>query len=635
MDQQDSRQPPWERLKGLIPDAAVALLLLVAGVCWRWSGMLGERLYPDNVYQYLRAHDWIAGFTGGLPGSAAQSWTELIWPASAPWLHLGPAAVWLFVPFVAGASDLAAAIERRLLVQALMALVLYFALRRSFGRPLLDGRRLSDEWPSILAALTAALAVGFTVEPFGTMTHGDESLLAPELAAVFVAAVAGVLLAGRRVLLCLACAVLPLAVMLHPYSACYVPGLLLVMVHVWRSGGRRIVLASLGVGALFAIPEALHLGHLLLDEQARSGMGDLLVLAGSAFESPLDPIVLSLVGFVVLEPFPIGVLLLLAPLVVLHWRRNGSWWRPSIGEATEPPAEHDLRAGATWFTIMTLLSLPTMLGLGIGFNLLRQYHWRPLLPALALQLGLAVFLLAHRYQNTARAGQRPGRRLAPWLLAAPAALMLLGATVDALGHSAAPNRGDAVMHRWIAEAVQQDAQDRPRWIDAVVLGWDERPRSWVFTPAVYLQQRMAGVPAQRFRLDGWLYLAVNGHAAHTDAVRLAMGWDEKALAEHGNLAGESATLVPLPAGGFSGVHLVGRYAVESDQAILLIRFDDWRASQQWTRWLAQHIAGGQAHLMLDANYYLPQCMPGYRTEYALRYFDPALVRCHANGDGPC
>ena len=170
----------------------------------------------------------------------------------------------------------------------------------------------------------------------------------------------------------------------------------------------------------------------------------------------------------------------------------------------------------------------------------------------------------------------------------------------------------------------------------MVLGWDGRPRSWIFTPAVYLQQRMMGVPPQRFRLDGWLYLALNGHVTHIDSVRCGMGWDEVRPAANDAAGDDGAQRgAARPARDIGGVHLIGHAPVGEDQAILLVRLDGWRASQQWTRWLARQIPQGQVHLMLDTNHYLPLCMPGYSTEYALRYFDPALARCHPDADGPC
>ena len=626
VDREHSRKSLRDRLAGLSPDALVALVLLVAGTWLRWKNIVGKAIFTDNVDPFLRAYAWLADWGQAFSGHSSQTWYELLWPASVPWLpQFGPGLVWSHVPFVVAASDLQAALERRLLLQALVVPLLYIALRLVLGRRITGKGRLAAEWPSVLAGLTAALVAGFTYQPFGLLLEEDQTYLAPELSIVITVAVAAVLLSGRSRYLCLGLALLPWAVMIHPLAVCLAPGLLLVTYRVWKTGGRRIVLVSLAVAALCSIPEAVHLGAILGAGSDPTWIGETVSRSSMHFESLLDPLWLTLTSFIELEPFPAGLLLLLAPLVVLHWRRGSAWWRPGGSEPAIRLADRDSRTGAAWLVAFFLLSMLTLLCLGIGLGQLQPYHWRIVLPAMSLQLGLAIYLIACRVQAAAGGDHRKIRRRTRLLLAAPAVLLLLGPACETLDLWRNPDWGDVVMHRWMAEAVQDDAGKRRRWFEAVVLGRTEPRWTWASPSALYLQQRMKGLPRSRFRLDGLVYLAVNGPAGYTSIVRQRMGWDD--LEPEGwNSVGRTGARhgSPLPAKGMGGVHLIGRYPVGRDLVILLIRLDDWRASQKWSGWLVQQFPPGEVRLIMETNQYMPLCMPGYQTEYALRYFDRAL-----------
>jgi len=629
VDRKDRWSALSDRLKVWLPDLLVALVLLLAGVSWRWELMVHQPLFFDNVDPFLRAHAWTTDWILAFSGHSQQTWYELLWPASAPWLRqFGPALAWLYVPFVVGASGLQAAVQRRLVVQALMALVLYGGLRRTFGQHAKNEGRgdLALPWPEMLAALAAALTLGFTCEPFGMMSIGDETYLAPDLCVLVSVAVAGILLADSRRMLYLGFGALPVAAMLHPLAVCYAPGLLLVAHRVWRKGDRRIVLESLAIGALFSVPEAIHLADILLEHGDLSWVAE-TVGVGAQAGSPLAPVVASWQAFIELEPFPVGPLLLLAPVAVLTWVFLA---RPPGAEGAGQQADADLRAGAAWLSVFTLLCLLFLLGLGAGLGILRPYHWRIALPAMTLQLGLAVYLLARWFQRRVCGLEKMLRLGLPLLVAVPLALLVLIRASDTLERTG-PWNGDVKVHRWMAEVLQHDAGDRKRWFEAVVLGYKDHPFSWVSGPALFLEQRMMGVPRGRFCLDGWLYLAVNGHIAHTGAVRQQMGWDEEALAAWSSVVGAGTRAQhgpPLPARDRTDVHLVGRYQVNPEYAILLVRLEDYRASRAWSGWLFEQLPPEQVQLMLDANYYLPLSMPEFAYHYAAMYFDPRMVQEH-------
>ena len=561
----------------------------------------------------MRAVGWVTDCQQYLRGELLQGPAEVIWPASGPWINqFGPALVWAYAPFVVGAKSLQAAFAGRYLIQAMGVLLVYASLRWVLWPRGTVGAS-QGVWPARLGAWIAALAVGFTGEPFGTLGAGDQNYLAPDLGVIISVAAALVLLHKRPHGLLVGFAVVPLAAMFHPLALCYLPGLLLLAVHVWLGGRRRIVAASLAVGLLCSIPELVHIAVILMQGPGGEALGFY------SFHSYSSVWILNTAteAFATLQPFPAGPILLASPFVVLVWCAVGGGADGLRGK----------ERGAALFALWGVLTVGGLLALVLLLGNHRGYHWRIALPGLALVLGLAVYLPA----QVCRIRLARARTVTRWAVPAmtAVALAVLSACVVVARIDRFPQgTGDLRMHRWMAELIQEDAGTSRRWYDTVLLGWEMQTISPVFMPSVYVEQRLMNVPREAFHADGVLYLAVTGPPSLVEDLRTDMGWDDRAMQRWGP---------PPSSGGASGVairgtfptdvHLLGHHSVGEGYSMLLVRLADPVATRAWTAWLHQRFTGIETpRLMMDSNFVLSLTMPDQPYANWCCWFDPGLLQ---------
>ncbi len=598
-------------------DGAICVALLVASVFLRLQGLSEISLHFDAVDPFMRAVAWLTDCDLLLRGEAEEGLVKTLWPASAPWVsQFGPALVWGYAPFVAGASTLHEAFARRYVLQALGVVLVYLSMRVALQPPR-QARAPSGVWPARLGAWAAAMAVGFGGEPFGTLGKGDQTYLAPDLCMVVAAAAAMVLVGRRPWWFLVSVGVLPWAIMMHPLAACYVPGVLILAVYVWRQGRKNVAMAGLAVGAVSAIPEIVHLAILARGEPDGGRFSETLGYVSTYFQAPTGILTTAAEAFASQQPFPLGILLFLAPLFVIGW----TWIaRRSVGQGRSRSGMASLALWAS-AAALGLLALAFVTGLHHG------YHWRIPLPGLALTLGLAVSLLAARIRFVSHldpVARVIGRSVMVLVLVA-----LTGAAMHARSWRFPLGSGDLDLHRWMAQVIQEDAGTSSRWFDAVVLGYDAHPFSWAFTPAIYIEQRLADQPRGVFRPDGMLYLAVNGPTPAIDGILATMGWEESALRGWERTDSGMGASGPAVAGRSPAtVHLVGWYVVNPSYSLLLVRLPEPASSRAWTAWLYSRFPTGTTRLMLDSNHVMPLTMPGLSYKKWWRWFDASMLDLH-------
>ena len=610
-------------LLDLAVDIATVTALFGAGVAVR-LGQLGELpLHFDNVDPFLRAFAWLHDWLGLLDGRTDAGLADLLLPASAPWLHqFGPGLAWSYVPFVLGAPTLEAAFVRRYLVQALLAPVVFLALRRCLTRP--GGATPSGgrSPASYLAGITGALAIGFCGEPFGTAGPGDQTYLAPEFTCVVAVAALFAISRRRSRGFLVAMAVLPWAVMVHPMAIALAPGCLWIAVLVWRRARKGTLALGLLLAACVSIPECVHLWSGQGSEG--SAFGETLGYVSNFFHSPSEIWRKSVRAWCDLEPKGIGPLLFASPLAVwllsvrTSWRRSHGTDGP--GNAAEPRRSIGVEfvgrdaLASSLFAVFALLGVASLLGFGMALGFLKPYQWRIVLPAHAVTLGLAVYLAACRVPILRGAsGSRGSTDLS--LVAPAASIALIVAIAISPGERVPTTDGALGAHRWMDRVIAEDAGHAPRWFDAVVLEHTVQPFCWAFTPAVFLEQRMRGVPRETFRHTGSLYLALSGPRRIVDAICRDRGW-------RGN---ESSVAVP------HGAHFVGRRTVNDADEILIVKLDDDVSSRAWTGWLFSGPAGPR--LMLESNHVLPLTEQGYDMAQGWAWFDDAMLKQHMQTAG--
>jgi hypothetical protein len=598
-------------------DGAICVALLVAAVVLRMQGLSELPLHFDAVDPFMRAVAWVTDCDLFLRGEAEEGLAQTLWPASAPWVsQFGPALVWGYAPFVAGASTLHEAFARRYVLQALGVAFVYLSMRVALQPPR-QARAPSGVWPARLGAWAAAMAVGFGGEPFGTLGRGDQTYLAPDLCLVVAVAAAMVLVGRRPWWFLVSVGVLPWAIMMHPLAACYVPGVLILAVYVWRLGRKTVAIAGLAVGAVCAIPEFVHLAILARGDPGGGRFSETLGYVSTYFQAPTGILGTAAEAFVTQKPIPLGILLILAPLFVIGW----TWIaRRSVGQGRS-------RSGMAFLALWAAAAVLGLLALAFATGLHHGYHWRIPLPALALTLGLAVSLLAARVRFVTDLD--PLTRGIGRTALVLALVALSGLAMHARSWRFPLGSGDLELHDWMTRVIQEDAGTSSRWFDAVVLRHDAHPFSWAFTPAIYIEQRLADRPRDVFRPDGSLYLAVNGPTTAIDRVRADMGWGESALrgwAWTGSGAGASG---PAVAGRSPAtVHLVGRYVINPGYSLLLVRLPEPASSRAWTAWLYNRFPPGTTRLMLDSNHVMPLTVPGLSYKKWWRWFDASMLDLH-------
>jgi hypothetical protein len=509
------------RTLNLLPDVLLAGALLLITSVARVRMVPFVSVSPDSVDPLLRAFQIGHGGSWLPPGHGPQ---------------FGPALYWLQLPLVTGVDGLRGAFERMLAGQALTALAVYLAVRLAWGGA---GGRGIGAWPPRLGAIAAALAVSTAHGPRLALAHTYETYQAPELVALATLATVVALVGARRVGWLAAAVLTPLALMVHPFTVCIVPGLLLVGLHVYRREGARSVAVAGALAAVVSLPGLVQLGRTVL--RADRGLAELAAVARSASAPAADGsgALTGVVGtFLHPELPPLGPLLLVAPALALG-AAGLAFWRTR---------QRVVRA-RLWLTAWIGLTQLSLLGVAMAIGYLRPYHGRILLAPGAVALGMLV---------TWAAGAVFRRIAVLWPLEPPAAVrtvvdlaavaVLVTVAVVAADRAAdrwsdrLPADDDLAVHGRLAATVSRDSGDATRWVEVVSLGG---PRSaWGYGPALVLDQRLAGEPADRYSTDGSLFLLVHGPDGL--AQRAAAVAAEHGLSPHPRGAGDGAPALLLP-----------------------------------------------------------------------------------------
>ncbi len=509
------------RTLSLLPDVLLAGSLLLITSLVRGRMLPFVTVSPDSVDPLLRAFQIEPGGSWLPPGHGPQ---------------FGPALYWLQLPLVMVVDGLRGAFERMLTGQALTGLAAYLAVRLAWGGAAASG---IGAWPARLGAFVAALAVAAAHGPRLALAHTYETYQAPELVSLVTLATVVALVAWRRGGWLAAAALTPLAMMVHPFTVCIVPGLLLLAFRVGRREGARSVAAGSALCAVVASPGLLQL--------ARTASGSDLGLAelGAVARSASTPLVdgtgalTGVVGtFLRPELPPLGPLLIVAPALavgvagIVYWRTRQRGDRARL-----------------WMTAWIALSQFSLLGTALAVGYLRPYHGRILLAPGAVALGMLAAWVT-------RAGLRWIASLLPLEVPGPIRAAVDLAVVTVLVAAAAltadrvadrwssrmPTDDDLAVHERLAATVTRESGDAARWVEVVSLGG---PRSaWGYGPALVLDQRLAGEPADRYSTDGSLFLLVHGPdelAQRASAVAAELG-----LSSHPRGAGDGAPALLLP-----------------------------------------------------------------------------------------
>lgn len=609
------------RLRGWVPDVALMASIAVVGIALRLWVLPYSLVSDDSMGPFLTAYGMVRDGT---------------WIPEPHAVPFGPALYWSHALLMAGASSLEDVFLRRAITQVLMGMVLYAALRWALGpatpRTTAVTVSIPSAWPARLGAFVAAVAVTCSNGMLMTLQSSFEMYQAPDLAAWMTAAVVLVLLGERHRLLILAMALLPLAVMIHPFSVCYAPGLLLVCVWVWRRGKPVTALVGAGVAALGFLPRWVQMRRIKGDDDQMGFAAVTEDVQGTAFveDSPWMVLVRSTVeAFLNREPPPMGPLLILAPLMVvglLLWLSRSNW----LPQGCLPP---DGRTGGlgrlaawTWVNIASLL----VTGFAIGY--MQTYHWRVLMPALAVQLGLAVYLVAlvGMGRLSARAWPTAVRVGAQLAVFAVALALLLGHAAQIRGEWLAqpPSSGDLPSHRWAAAAIQEDSHFDTRWFDIVFLGVE--PWRWGSAPALFIEQRMNHVPEEAFQAAGTLYMVLAGNGEEMEVLRRRNNWRDYDLA-HWPDDQRHRRGAPVPAKEVPGVSLIAFDPGSLTPSLMVLRIDGQDAAQAWSGWLCDQFTPEAVHVKLDANDFLTLLWPKHRFQDTRRWYDECVF---VNFDGP-
>ncbi len=599
------------------PDLLVTGCVFVAGMHVRLRVLPYALVSDDSIGPYLTAHGM--GMGGG-------------WLPEPHAVPFGPGLYWTHALLLAGASSLQDAFWRRAVFQALMAVVLYVALRRVLGpdtpRQSAVTVAVQSAWPARLAAAVAAMALCCSHGLALSLQSSFEMYWAPDLLAWVTAAALLVLLGGGDRWLLAAMALIPLAIMVHPFSVAYLPGLLALTALVWWRGHRVVVVASVALAGIGILPRLVQMQQIkAVDDQ--TGLAAVTQdVQGTAFADESALVVLvrhTLDAFTHREPPPLGPALLVAPLVfavllALLWRGRARWLPSGSLPPDGQPVGLWLLAGWTAVNGVSLL----VTGYLIGY--LQSYHWRGLMSVLAVQLGLVVYLAAVVAAGwlgpRVPAGVRWGGIVA--CAVAVLALVALPARREAAEWPAAPpGSGDLAAHAWVARVIQHDAHFEPRWFDQVFLG--EEAWRWGSSSALFLEQQMQHVPVDAFQPDGLLYLVVSGSGEIVETLRRRMEWRDWSLAawDEGNAIGARSG-EPVPARGFDGVALVGMSPGSLTPAHMVIRLEDPEAAQAWTGWLCTQFEPGTVNAKLDANDFLSRVLGKHRFQDTRRWYDDCV-----------
>jgi hypothetical protein len=420
--------------------------------------------------------------------------------------------------------------------QALTGLAAYLAVRLAWGGATASG---TGAWPARLGAFTAALAVASAHGPRLALAHTYETYQAPELVSLVTLATVIALVGRRRSGWLAAAALTPLAMMVHPFTVCLVPGLLLLAFRVARREGARSVAAGSALCAVVALPGLLQLARTAFGSDR--GLGALGAVARSA-SAPLADGTGALAGivetFVRPELPPLGPLLIVAPILALG----------AAGIVFQRTRQRSDRA-RLWMAAWLVLSQVSLLGAALAVSYLRPYHGRILLAPGAVALGMLaawVTRVGLRWIAALWPAEAPGPVRAVVDLAVVAVLVAAAALtsnrVADRWSSRMPADDDLAVHARLAATISREAGDDARWVEVVSLGG---PRSaWGYGPALVLDQRLAGEPADRFSADGSLFLLVHGPEPLARSASTVAA--EQGLSPHPRGAGDGAPALLLP-----------------------------------------------------------------------------------------
>lgn len=601
-------------LDGLIVVALLSVGLAIRLHCLPWMQLDENTIFPYSHALFLVSR-WAEGVHGGV-GAPDASWF-LPQVQSQGVLQFGPGLFWTHVPLIAGASSLQEVLVRRLLLQTLAAPLFYGVARATLGRT--DPRRGSFPWPSVVAALVGAVAVGLTGFPFGPLSPYDDTYLAPDLCNGIAVSTLLVLLARRPRWFLVALPLLALACMVHPFSVSYAAGAAVVVVLLVARGKWRVVAGAVALAAILALAEVAHLWNALTlfstdlgavsqncDERAHT--------LGTLFSDTMRYMTW-------LTPRPMGWVLcgslLVAPVLVglqgwSRWKREPSrGWRSALtGEAE-----------------LTIWCWANVLGFFVALWLigcLQQWHWGILLPSLAAQLAVVVHLLLQMGQRTLRQRSRRGATV----LGVAILVGTLTAVGVGVGHRWADcPRGYSSLQacRWVDETVRADAGGESYWIEAMTMEHTTRGYPWLYATAVILEQRLGdGGPPRHDTVGSPLYLVTDATADEARELAGLDGWqvppaEERRVGESGSWSGgQPSTDIPA-------VSLVGMYEAPDRTTLLLVRIADSDASRRWTRSLCERFPYNTVRTHYDSVDYSGVFGEGGDVDDVAFWFDPCVA----------
>ena len=557
-----------------IVDAILASCLLAFSVVVRLGVLEGAVVSGDDLWPCLEAFQLLHG------GDSVPR----------DYLHFGPALTWLHVPVVAGASSVSSLYLRRLVVQALVGPLIYVVLRGMLG----GGGSASRRWCARFAALTAAVCVSFSPGMLSSLRCFHELYMAPEMTAVLGLGLLAVL-RGRSRWLLLAFALLALLGMVHPFTICLAPGLLVAAVLVWRRGGWRVAVGAMALGAALFVPMARQLWRSM--DQLRGGPGLREMVPGGETSSSMlvERVVMDSVGGVLhQELIPFGLLMLLSPAlatgIAVAALGAGRRW-PALAAA------RPFLGVLAWFAGTTLAAQVTLVLAGLALGYLQPYHWRLLLPAQAIVLGLLVFggcVVVGSWLSP----RLPRRLVAPVgaLLAAVLMLVPASSTLGAYGARLSIG-GDLAALRWLSGVVSEDAGGEGRWFEMASLGLDN---PWGYATALYLEQRLSGVPPEAVTMEGALYLVYTAQPAQAVSLAQTLGWSDGTGREPATSYAGAALASPQ----IQGVHLVAMDGGFPPPAKMVIRLDDPKAARRLAEQLSSLYGSHATVCLIESAEYL-------------------------------
>ena len=309
-----------------------------------------------------------------------------------------------YVPLVAGVDDgLSGFALRRIAIQALIAPVVYVSVRMLTPKGGRSHFQWGEELVVVCCALTPAVLLVVHQDLLLNLLWGHHGYLGPEWAALMVLGFCGLLTGSTLWIWPVLMGVsLAMCVMNHPYALSLASLLWVVWVEgrenrdPWRS---RSALMAAGLASLALLPHAIYL---------------VLTPGGAAdvFESVVSPAALSVTrpvevaqGLFSHVDAPSALLFSLSVLIALSLPMFSAGL---AGGGLTARAISPVGMGAA-------LSFAALLLLGLASRQVHNWHWRMLLPLMAVCVGLVLSWLAA--ELTSRVGEKRGPRVLAWMVA--------------------------------------------------------------------------------------------------------------------------------------------------------------------------------------------------------------------------